>query len=65
MSKPAVAVYINDITKMISEKLIKMEYLEHQQEKLQAQNFTSTISHEMQTPIETMIFFLNQVIGFF
>lgn len=42
-----------------------MQYQEQQQDRLQAQNFTATVSHEMRTPLETTIFFLEQVLAFF
>mmetsp|Transcript_7417 Transcript_7417/g.8967 ORF Transcript_7417/g.8967 Transcript_7417/m.8967 type:complete len:137 (-) Transcript_7417:1449-1859(-) len=36
---------------------------EEEQAMLQTENFTSTMSHEMRTPILTIIFFLQQIIS--
>ena len=53
--------YIRDKTERVHEKLLLMQRKEESQMKQQAESFTSTISHEMRTPILTIIFFLQQV----
>lgn len=40
--------------------MVRAEEVQTQQ---QAENFSSVISHEMRTPILTMIFFLQQVVN--
>jgi len=61
VGKPVIALYIRDKTKRVHEKLLMMERKEETQMKQQVESFTSTISHEMRTPILTIIFFLQQV----
>ena len=61
VGKPVIALYIRDKTEHVHEKLLMMQFKEESQMKQQAESFTSTISHEMRTPILTIIFFLQQI----
>ena len=60
---PATAIYIRDVTKKI-ERLF--QDLVHQEEKiksLQSITFTSSLSHEMRTPLASLLFFLKHVMA--
>ena len=63
MGRPATALYFRDVTQTIIENLLTMQRNEAIQTQQQTESFTSTISHEMKTPILTMIFFVNQVLS--
>jgi len=62
MGQPAIALYMSDSTVKVRAKLRKMKEQEKKQTAMQSSNFTSTVSHEMRTPISTMLFFLAMVI---
>ena len=62
MGVPAVALYMKDSTIKVREKLRQMEEQEVKQTAIQSENFTSTVSHEMRTPISTMLFFLQMLL---
>ena len=55
--------YINDYTKNLMKKLESMIYYEQDQEVQQAESFTSMVSHEMRTPLLSIVFFLNKVLN--
>ena len=61
--RPALALYIRDKTKRVREKLYRMKRQEEYQLAQQIESFTSTISHELRTPIVTILFFLQRVIS--
>ena len=56
--KEAISIYIRDRTQAVKEKLYSMKEQEKIQSTIQTENYTSTISHEMRTPILSIIFFL-------
>ena len=58
MGEPAVALYMNDATGKVREKLRQLAEHEIKQTASQTESFTSTVSHEMRTPIQTMLFML-------
>ena len=62
---PAIALHMNDATTKVVNKLLRMQEHEKEQARIQAESFTSTVSHEMRTPIETMLFMMNMLISFF
>ena len=62
LGRPAIAIYFRDKTKRIYAKLHKMRRQEEKQILQQSESFTSTISHEMRTPILTIIFFVKQIL---
>ena len=63
IGRPVVAVYVQNRTKKVKEKLYNLLRREEVHSKQQAENFTSVITHEMRTPILTIIFFLQRVIS--
>ena len=63
IGRPAVAVYVQNRTKKVKEKLYNLLRREEVQSQQQAENFTSVITHEMRTPILTIIFFLQRVMS--
>ena len=54
---PAIAVFISDITKKVNQLINEKHIQERQHIAKQAENFTSTVSHEMRTPLATILFF--------
>ena len=62
LGKPATAIYLNNYTKKIKEKLYRMKEQETAQRDQQAESYTSTLSHEMRTPLFTIIFFLKTIL---
>ena len=63
MGKEAIALHMRARDKNISEKLHRMSRREEKQTQQQAESLTSTVSHEMRTPIMSIIFFLQQVLS--
>lgn len=59
--KPAIALFVDDKTTKIQSKLLKMKRQEEHMKTRQSESYTSTLSHEMRTPILNVIFFLNQL----
>jgi len=59
--KAAIAIYINDVTKKINGKVKEMHHREKQQEATQTESFTATMSHEMRTPLGTVLFFIKLI----
>jgi signal transduction histidine kinase len=53
------------VTVKIREKLHSLRLKEKQQSEIQAQSFTSTVSHEMRTPIATNLFFVQMILNLF
>ena len=51
LGNAAIAIYINDCTKKIREKLTQISKKEEKVSALHAESFTSTVNHEMNTPI--------------
>lgn len=64
LGKPAVAIYINDCTKKIQAKIARFRRSEEIQFGIQAESFTSTVSHEMRTPLQTVVLFITQILAF-
>ena len=62
MGKPVIALYMRDKTQRVYEQLLTMKRNEEIQTQTQVESFTSTISHEMNTPILTLIIFIKQMI---
>jgi len=62
VGKSAIAVYVNDYTKNMRRRLDRMRQQEEEQMRQQTENFTSTVSHEMRTPILSIIFFVKQML---
>ena len=65
LGRPSITIYLRDVTKKIN---CKMEQIVEQEERTklqQSENFKSSVSHEMRTPLNSAIFFLRQVIAMF
>jgi len=56
---------MNDATTKVNNKLHLMQEQEKEQTRIQTESFTSTVSHEMRTPIQTMLFMMQMLISFF
>ena len=63
MGRPSVALYIQDTTKRVEKQLMQMKEYEEKQVLRQAETLTSMVSHELQTPILTIIFFIRQILA--
>lgn len=61
-SKPAFVVYMRDKTESVRKKLLQMQRLDTRTVARQTEQFTSTVSHEMRAPIQTIMFFLKGII---
>ena len=62
---PAIALHMNDATTKVVNKLHRMLEQEKEQARILAESFTSTVSHEMRNPIQTMLFLMQMLITFF
>ena len=58
LGSATIAIYINDQTEMIKKKKRKVREERERAAMQQQENFTSTVSHEMRTPLATILFFL-------
>ena len=61
IGKPAIAIFMSDYTKKIRDKLNRLQRQEEFDSAQQSENFTSTVSHEMRTPLFSIQFFLKQI----
>ena len=52
---------MTDITKKIVRKVIKKKKLEKEHKAKQVESFSSTVSHELQTPISSILFFIERI----
>lgn len=60
IGKPAIAIFLTEVTTKIKEKLrVKFQDEKDQQEQ-RSSHFKSTVSHEMKTPLESVLYFINQ-----
>jgi signal transduction histidine kinase len=62
MGLPAIALYMNDVTVKIRNKFHRLQLKEKQQIEITTESFTSTVSHEMRTPISTIMFFIQMIL---
>ena len=62
--KPAIVVLMADTTKKIHNRLHAKHAQEKEQQAQHAENFKSTVSHEMRTPLESILFFVRQIQAF-
>ena len=61
LGKISIAIFLTDASDKVRLKAMKM-LLKHKKELAkQAENFTSTVSHEMQTPLGSILFFIGQL----
>jgi len=61
MTKAAIAIFFLDVTKKMKAKFNAKLAAEKAFLKKLAENFTSMINHEMQTPLASMLFFIIQI----
>ena len=55
--KNAIVILIRDVSKKINQKLLNIKDREEKVERRQAENFSSTVSHEMRTPLGSILYF--------
>ena len=60
--KPAIAIYIQDVTKKLKRRLSHLQLQEDKQKAQTAESYKSTISHELRTPIKSASTLLAQVL---
>jgi signal transduction histidine kinase len=65
MGSAAIALYMSDVTVKINDKLNRMQQKEKELMAIQTESFTSTVSHEMRTPISTLLFFVRLIMNIF
>ena len=56
---------MNDATSKVNNKIEKLKRHEKKQSEMQTESFTGTVSHEMKTPIQTLIFFIKMILTLF
>mgnify|MGYP000926486766 CR=1 FL=1 len=54
-------ILITEVTKKIKSRTISKRNLEKEQQEQQAENFQSTVNHELRTPIASILFFIRQI----
>ena len=59
--KSRVALFINDRTKKVQDKLRSMREQESFLDAQQAEGYTATISHEMHSPLESLVWFVDKI----
>ena len=62
IGRNVIAIYMNDVTQKIYGKLNRMKLQETYIKEVQTESFTSTMSHEMRTPLLSCIFFIQQLL---
>ena len=65
LGKPALAIYLSDYTDKIKDKLNNLIRQELHDKAQTSESFGSTVSHEMRTPLASVIFFVKLVISAF
>ena len=53
--------YIREKTKTVTEKLLRLQRQEEKQARLMAESLSSTVNHELQTPIDTIILLVSEI----
>ena len=61
MAQAAIAIFFSDVSKKIKTKLNEKMAAEKEQQAKIAENFTSTVSHEMRTPLGSIIFLIGLI----
>ena len=59
--KAAFAIFISDVTRKTARKVNELDIIQKHQINQMAENLTSTVSHEMQTPLSSILFFIAQL----
>jgi len=63
LEKPAVAIYLKNITEHINQLRLESQILEQKNKNATLESYTSTISHEFRTPLATCLMFLEGLVG--
>ena len=63
LGRPSTSLYIRDVTKKIMDKIEQIVHQEERVKSQQSETFTSSVSHEMRTPLNSTIFFLKQIMA--
>ena len=61
-SKPAIAVFFQNMTKHVEQMKIEAQNLEQTNRNATLESYTSTISHEFRTPLSTSLMFLEGIL---
>ena len=61
---PAIAIYITDATTKIADKLMRLQAREQHQTNQQTESYSSTVGHELRTPLLSIMFFLHRIIEY-
>ena len=61
MAQAAIAIFFSDVSKKIKTTLREKIAAEKEQQAKTAENFTSTVSHEMRTPLGSIIFLIGLI----
>lgn len=61
MAQAAIAIFFSDVSKKIKTTLREKMAAEKEQQAKTAENFTSTVSHEMRTPLGSIIFLIGLI----
>lgn len=61
MDVPTIAVYMNEYNTEVKENLLRIQRREEFQKAQTIESYTSTLSHEMRTPLLTVLFFLQYI----
>ena len=56
---------MKDVTKKIIDMILNMQKQEKKQQREQAENFTSTVGHEMRTPLASILYFIKLLMQMF
>ena len=56
---------MHNVTKKVKSSVLQQKYEEAEKEAMQSEMFTSSVSHEMRTPINNCIFFIMELEVFF
>lgn len=62
LGKPVVTIFLQEKTKPVNNLFKQIAYQEEKVKRQQAESFTSLVSHEMRTPLNNTIFFLNLIL---
>lgn len=60
---PTIAVYMNEYTEEVKVKVLRMQRYDQVLRDKSAANYCSAVTHEICNPLNTVIFFLKQIIA--
>ena len=62
LGKPVVTIFFRDKTKQVENLLNQITLRKEKMKQQQAKSFSSLVSHEIRTPVNTVIFFLRLIL---